>query len=158
MSDDDCAAVQQKSTDHKRRYYSTEELLGLRHKPDCQVRPSCLSADFCDESGIWDPCLWHSALFGKKNSNKSKEVSTNFSRRFGQTYRNSFNQGKDSNQVSVFFKNQRQYCPRLTQRSFRRYKNESSANELERTANRFFASKNFERLSTTNSRFSLHSL
>ena len=126
MSDDENTA-QQKTTEYRRRYYSTEELLDMRNKPGCKLRPSCLSPEFCDASGIWDPSLWHASLFGRKNSNRSREFSNNFSRR--QTYRNSFSQNKESNHVSVFLKNQRQFCPRLTQRSFRRYKFEHHQND-----------------------------
>ena len=126
MSDDDCS-MQQKATVHKRRYYSTEELMGLRFKPDCKVRPSCLSDDFCDDNGIWDPSLWHSSLFGKRNPTRSREFSTNFKRR--PDYRNSLSQVNDSNHVSVFLKSPRQFCPRLTQRSFRRYKYESAVDD-----------------------------
>ncbi len=51
--------------------YGAEELFNLRDSPATKRKPICLSEEYCDDNGVWDPEKWHGSLSGKRSRGPS---------------------------------------------------------------------------------------
>ena len=67
--DDETLGCKQASIESGRKVYTPEELMSFRGLPCCNIRPDILNEDFFDQSGRWNPNLWHSSFFKRNRSN-----------------------------------------------------------------------------------------